>query len=300
MGWYIFFGILILIGGYVACSFTEVKQNERVLRCLFGKAISMANPGLAFTPLGLITLVKFPTKRQELQFETTIMTQEERDDDNKLIHSATEATVKLSFRWQWPSTYRGMVDAYEMLGDPADREHLHDLLEEPVVDGAETAAATMSWRQLYERRQAFTNAATGHIAGLRLITGSGLNRPRVILTEVILDEELTKALIKPEIAAREAEATANKARGEAEATRTKAEAEADRVGAVYAAIAGDDYQDKGADLRKVEAMEKLAEGPGNVVISLPEVSEALTSAKPIIDRLTGGRGGGRGGRGGTT
>ena len=216
----IILGTVILICTYLFCSFTIVRQSERAIKCGFGHAYKVVGPGLRFTPLGIVRLIKFPTARQEVQFKTKIMSAKTTE------HSAAEVKVKISFRFYWPRPEEknrdDLISSWETFGTLKPNEIL-DILTEPILDIAETVAAKMDWRELYTNRPKFTEETQkllNHLPEDNVIRQAKLRSPRILLVDVDLPTNLKETLTKPEIARLVTAAKIQTAKGEKEALAT--------------------------------------------------------------------------------
>jgi regulator of protease activity HflC (stomatin/prohibitin superfamily) len=277
----IFLGLSILVVTYFLCGITIIDPNEMGVKVFLGSPRKVIHSGFHFVFPLIERVIRFTTAQEEIELgETKIITAA---DDN---HASAMVKVSLSFRFRWP-TDDDLIESVRTFRNFG-RDYLKTMLSEAVVDIAEAVGGRMNWRELFRDKQGFEQAVQAEIANLpaeSIIRTGRLRNPRILLVQVILPDDLEKAITVPEVRKLEAKGEVAKAEGEKKATILRGEGDAERIKKVYEAIAGPNYQKVGVDLRKVEAIEKLASGPSNVVVSIPEVSEALATAKPLLDKL---------------
>lgn len=293
----ILLGFLILVVTYFLCGITIIGPNEMGVKVFFGSPRKVIHSGLHFIFPVIERVIRFTTAQEEIELgETKIITAADND------HAAAMVRVSLSFRFRWP-TDDGLIESVRTFRNFG-RDYLKTMLSEAVVDIAEAVGGRMNWRELFRNKQTFEQEVQAEIAKLpaeSIIKAGRLQNPRILLVQVLLPDDLEKAITAPEVAKLSAAGKVAEAKGDKEAAILRGKGEAKRIQEVYTAIAGPDYKKVGADLRKIEAIEKLASGPSNVIISVPEISEILATARPLLDRLlsksskTGGKTGKAGG-----
>jgi regulator of protease activity HflC (stomatin/prohibitin superfamily) len=277
----ILLGLLILVAVYLICGITVIGPNEMGVKVFLGRPQGVVQSGFTFVWPFLGRVIKFTTAQEEIELnEIKIITAADND------HASAMVRVSLSFRFRWPTDddLIESVRAFRNFG----HDYLKTMLSEAVVNIAEAVGGRMNWKELFRDKQVFEQAVRAEMVNLpnELIIHAGrLQNPRIFLVQVILPDDLEKVITLPEVRKLEAQGEVKKAEGDKKAATLRGDGEASRIKRVYTAVAGPDYQRVGVDLRKVEAIEKLATGPSNVVVSVPEVSEALATAKPLLDRL---------------
>lgn len=286
-----FMGLAILIGFWLYKSLRIVGASEAAIITTFGKPEKAVGSGLAFAPYPFCGLIVFPTTREELEFDTKILTKKDRG------HSAVNVRVHLSLRFRYPARENAelphLLHTVKVISS-LDRKYLTSLFMEPVVDLVEEVCQGFNWERLYHDRNKFNQEMVNELNSLapdNILVESQIVDVNVLLTNLELPPELEAAISKPESATLESEAEAIKIRkiaaANADAKRLDAAAEKKRVEDVYSAIHGGSKVTKedGRAIRQMEAFEEAAKGESNMIISVPELSEFASAATGLAKKL---------------
>lgn len=289
-----FMGLAILIGFWLYKSLRIIGASEAAVITSFGKPEKAVGSGLVFVPYPFCNLIIFPTTREELEFDTKVLTKKDRG------HSAVNVKVHLSLRFRYPTRtdeLPQLLDTVKVISS-LDHDYLISLFMEPVVDLVEEVCQGFNWERLYHDRNNFNQKMEEELLSLtpdNILVETKIQGRNVLLTNLELPPELEAAISKPETATLESEAEAIKIRkvaaANADAKRLDAAAESKRVEDVYKAILGLDPDTKidkadGRAIRQMEALERAAQGESNMIISIPELSEFASAGAKLAQKLT--------------
>ncbi len=283
-------GLAVLIGFWLYKSVRVVKAAEAGVVTTFGKPEKAVESGLIFIPFPLCDLIVFPTSKQELEFNTRILTKKDKG------HSAVNVTVHLSLRFRYPTRMRPMelpllLKTVKIINS-LESEYLHSLFMEPVVDLVEDVCQEFDWERLYHDRKEFNTDIKDRLDNLlkndrhNILVESQIRNVSILLTNLELPQELEAAISKPESASLEADAEAIKVRkvaaAKADAKRMDAQAEKERVDEVYSSILGKKHWTpaEGAAIRGIEGREEMAKGDGVYIVS-DDLASGLAASIPI-------------------
>lgn len=277
---------------YVFASFRQIEEENYTIWKLFGARMGMLEPGLRFVPLLVSEIIEYEKRRQRVVFPMDTWTKKTNGYKRVLV-KIKEVVVEFEFSEDEDDLW----NTYSRLGKPHEKDKIHRRIQSRVQEIIEhEITRNRTYIGIQEESEEMNEAIDDAIDGSRLVTRYCLVEIDVNIIDPTLPEDLQNSFHAPDVAKRQAEALKTTKEAEAEAEKV-------RIEKVYSGILGDNFpREAGERMRGLEALERLGEG-GNTFFSIPEASELVKAAVPMIQKLggrqnRGGQGGGRGGQGG--
>ena len=215
----IFLGIivflLIAVPGYlfIFC-FRIVPPNKRAIKIFLGhpgKTVE-SGPTFVFAPLQWLQMASTETIEMEMR-PAIVFTKKEGEYESARVEVTPSVFLELP---------DNLLAPLKRLGDMDDREKLKDLLEEPVLEAVRIEGGKMTWRQITDEQIKYARQIKkilfNHTTDPMRKLGIDKAKVAIVLTNVKLPEELSKAINEPEVARLKAEAAVKTAEGVKAAT----------------------------------------------------------------------------------
>lgn len=217
---YSFFVALIVF--YASLCLKRLVGTEKGIKEFLGKPYAFVDSGLHFIFFPIEKIVIYPKEEQRVDVPEQevvtvpgIVTSSDGTTSEKC--SATAITLDAMLYYSWPSG-NDLIIAYEKFPKPYQRERVKMFFEAAIKDGIRAAASQKTWR--YCTHDDFVNDISINLADRPITRAGEMFNYRVALPKVQLPDNLKNALVQPQIAELEKDATVTKADGDATA-RTK-------------------------------------------------------------------------------